>query len=134
MKEKEIIGKIVNALSEIEEATAIAADNFTEERDANMIVVGIEKTTQVNVGLPDYEYRLSIVIDCFIEDDKDAEVFNGIEKNVRRIVDAYVNREKPLDSLFEEIPVVGFFFDDEDRMIDDKSNRAVLYCKIIASF
>lgn len=134
MKEKEIIGKIVNALSEIEEATTIAADDFTEERNANMIVVGIESTTQVNVALPDYQYRVSIVIDCFIDGDADGEVFNDIHRNVRRIIDEYEHKDKPLDSLFEEIPVVGFFFESEDRTLDDKSNRAVLYCNVIASF
>lgn len=49
MKEHEIIQKVLNALSSIEDATAIESTDFTEERDANMIVVGIDNTTQVNV-------------------------------------------------------------------------------------
>lgn len=134
MKEKEVVEKLVNILSEIEDATTIASTDFTEERENNMIVVGVENTTQVNVGLPDYEYRVSIVIDCFIEGDENAETFNSIHKNVRRIIDEYEHKEKPLDSLFEEIPVVGFFFENEEEMIDDKSNRVVLYCNVIASF
>ena len=134
MKEAEIIGKIVNALSDIEDATAISASDFTDERDAYMIVVGIESTTQVNVNLPDYQYRVSIVIDCFIDDDADGAKFNEVHKNVRRIIGEYEHKEKPLDSLFEEIPVVGFFFENEDITVDDKSNRAVLYCNVIASF
>lgn len=134
MKEKEVVEKLVNILSEIEDATTIASTDFTEERENNMIVVGVENTTQVNVGLPDYEYRVSIVIDCFIEGDENAETFNNIHKNVRRIIDEYEHKEKPLDSLFEEIPVVGFFFENEEEMIDDKSNRVVLYCNVIASF
>ena len=96
MKEKEVVEKLVNILSEIEDATTIASTDFTEERENNMIVVGVENTTQVNVGLPDYEYRVSIVIDCFIEGDENAETF--------------------------------------EEMIDDKSNRVVLYCNVIASF
>ena len=134
MKEKEIIEKFTNILSEIEDAKTISATDFSEERENNMIVVGIENTTQVNVGLPDYQYRVSIVIDCFIEGDEKAEVFNEIHNEVRRILDEYEHKEKPLDSLFEEIPVVGLFFENEEEMIDDKSNRVVLYCNVIASF
>lgn len=134
MKEKEIIQKFVNALSEIDGAKAIAANDFTEEREPYMIVVGIDNTTQVNVGLPDYQYKVSIVIDCFVDDDLDGTIFDEIHKSVRRVIDEYDHKDKPLDALFEEIPVVGFFFDYEDRTVDDKSNRAVLYCNVIASF
>lgn len=134
MKEKEIVEKLVNAFAEIEDAKAIASTDFSEERENNMIVVGVETTTQVNVGLPDFEYRVSIVVDCFIEGDADGENFNNIHKNVRRVIDEYEHKDKPLDSLFEEIPVVGFFFENEEEMIDDKSNRVVLYCNVIASF
>jgi len=134
MKEKEIVEKLVNAFAEIEDAKAIASTDFSEERENNMIVVGVETTTQVNVGLPDFEYRVSIVVDCFIEGDDDGETFNNIHKNVRRVIDEYEHKDKPLDSLFEEIPVVGFFFENEEEMIDDKSNRVVLYCNVIASF
>ena len=86
MKEKEIIQKFVNALSEIDGAKAIAANDFTEEREPYMIVVGIDNTTQVNVGLPDYQYKVSIVIDCFVDDDLDGTIFDEIHKGVRRVI------------------------------------------------
>jgi hypothetical protein len=39
MMEKQIIQKIVNALSSIDEATVIPYNDFTEERQQNMVVV-----------------------------------------------------------------------------------------------
>ena len=134
MKERELIQKFVNILSEIDGSTAISATDFTEEREANMIVVGIESTEQVNPLLPDYAYTVSIVVDCFIDSDEDGEIFRGIHKEVRRILDEYVNKEKPLESMFEEIPVVGMFPDTENETIDDKSNRVTMTYRVIASF
>ena len=43
MKVKEIIERVVEVLKNIEGAVAIPAQDFTEEREPNMIVVGIRK-------------------------------------------------------------------------------------------
>jgi|GEM_PF-3645577 len=70
MNENEIVNCLINALS-VENTHIIKTDDFTVEREANMIIVGIESTTQVYPTLPDYEHNLSVVIDCWIsEDDK----------------------------------------------------------------
>lgn len=134
MKEHELIQKVLNALSSIEDATAIESTDFTEERGDNMIVVGIEDTTQVNVGLPDYSYRMQIVVDTFIEGDNDGSKFTSTYKEVQRIMNQYVLNDKALNDLFEEIPVVALFFENLDLAIDDKSNRAVFEYTIITSF
>ncbi len=134
MKEHEIIKKVLNALSNIEDATAIESTDFTEERSDNMIVVGIDSTTQVNVGLPDYSYRLQIVVDTFIEGDNDGSKFKSTYNEVQRIMTQYLLNEKSLSDLFEEIPVVGLFLENCGFSIDDKSNRAVIEYNIITSF
>lgn len=134
MKEHEIIQKVLNVLSDIEDATAIESTDFTEERDSNMIVVGIDSTTQVNVGLPDYSYRLQIVVDTFIEGDNDGETFTETYKEVQRIMNQFVLKDRALGDLFEDIPVVGLFFENCDFSIDEKSNRAVFEYNVIASF
>lgn len=46
----------------------------------------------------------------------------------------YVLNDLALSDLFEEIPVVGLFFENCDFSIDDKSNRAVFEYTVIASF
>ena len=71
MKEKEIIQKVIDLIGNIDDVTVISAFNYSEERTPNMVVVGIDKVEQMNVGLPDYRYFLSITIDSFIEDDPD---------------------------------------------------------------
>ena len=134
MKEHEINQKVVNALASIEDATVIESTDFTEERQDNMVVVGVDNATQVNVGLPDYSYRLQIVVDTFIEGDNDGSKFERTYKEVKRRMDEYVLKEKTLDYMFEEIPVVALFFENLDVSIDDKSNRAVFEYTIIASF
>lgn len=133
---KEIVDRIIDAL-QIDDATTIAANDFTEERAANMIVVGIESKKPFhdeNPFVPDYEYELSIVIDTFIDEDEQGELFEKTLEAVMRILDQYALKEKPLEELFGSIPVVGFWLEDCTRSISDKSNRAALSYKIVASF
>ena len=134
MKEKEIIQKIIDLIGNIEDATVISAFNFSEERTPNMVVVGIDKIEQMNVGLPDFKYSLNITVDSFIEDDPECEMFHDILRNVKRIIFKYVMREAPLDEAFQEIPIVGWINYGEDISITNESNRAVLNSELIASF
>ena len=87
-----------------------------------------------NPFLPDYEYDLSIVVDTFIDVDRTGEVFEKTVEEVQRILGEYALKEKELDGLFGSIPVVGFWEEDTERMIDDKSYRATLSYKVVASF
>ena len=135
MKESEIINKVVNVLSEVEKSKAIAVTDFTEDREENMIVVGIERTTNVNPFLPDFEYDLNIVIDTFIDGDGDGKLFRDTVEKVRMTLDKYVQMgEYSPSELFEEIPVVGMWFVDAEYAINDKSNRCSLSYKVVASF
>lgn len=66
----ENIKSIIEKNDELSEVKVIAADDFSDERDIYMVVVGITDETNVNPGLDDYEYKLSIVVDTFITDDE----------------------------------------------------------------
>lgn len=134
MKEKEIIQKVIDLIGEVENATVISAFDFSEERDPHMIVVGIDKTEQVNVGLPDYRYTLNITIDSFIEDDPDGELFHNILSTVQEKTYKFINREASLETAFQEIPIVGWINSDIDITITAESNRAILNSELIASF
>ena len=134
MKEKEIIQKIIDLIGEVENATVISALDFSEERGPHMIVVGIDKTEQVNVGLPDYKYTLNITIDSFIEDDPDGELFHNILSTVQEKTHKFINREASLETAFQEIPIVGWINSDIDITITAESNRAILNSELIASF
>jgi hypothetical protein len=134
MQEKELIGKVVNLLSDIDDAETRSAFDFEEFRSQNTISVGIENTTQMNVGLPDYKYSLRILIACFINEDSDGTIIDSIRAEVVRRLSRFILNEGELSELFEEIPVVGFFFTGEQNTTDETSNRAILTYDIIASF
>ena len=134
MKEKEIIQKVIDLIGNIDDVTVISAFNYSEERTPNMVVVGIDKVEQMNVGLPDYRYYLKVIVDSFIEDDADGELFHDILANVKMKIYRYINGEASLIEAFQEIPVVGWINSGTDISITNESNRAVLTSELIASF
>lgn len=134
MKEKEIIQKVIDLIGNIDDVTVISAFNYSEERTPNMIVVGIDKVEQMNVGLPDYRYSLNVTIDSFIEDDPNGTLFHDILANVKMKIYRYINGEASLTEAFQEIPVVGWINSGTDISITNESNRAVLTSELIASF
>ena len=134
MKEKEIIQKVIDLIGNLDDVTVISAFNYSEERTPNMIVVGIDKVEQMNVGLPDYRYSLNITVDSFIEDDPDGALFHDILTNVKMKIYRYINGEASLTEAFQEIPVVGWINSGTDISITNESNRAVLTSELIASF
>lgn len=134
MNEIEIIQKVINLIGNIEDAKVISAHDYTEEREANMIVVGIGQVEQLNVNLPDYKYGLNITIDCFIEDDKAGEIFNDILNTVREKINNYVNKGADLDTAFEGIPIVGWINMNIETSISAESNRAIITSDLIASY
>ena len=134
MKEKEIIQKVIDLIGNIDDVTIISAFNYSEERTPNMIVVGIDKVEQMNVGLPDYRYSLNVTVDSFIEDDPDGKLFHDILANVKMKIYRYINGEASLTEAFQEIPVVGWINSGTDISITNESNRAILTSELIASF
>lgn len=134
MKEKEIIQKVIDLIGNIDDVTVISAFNYSEERTPSMIVVGIDKVEQMNVGLPDYRYSLNITVDSFIEDDPDGTIFHDILANVKMKIYRYINGEASLTEAFQEIPVVGWINSGTDISITNESNRAILTSELVASF
>ena len=134
MKEKEIIQKVIDLIGNIDDVTVISAFNYSEERTPNMIVVGIDKVEQMNVGLPDYRYSLNVTIDSFIEDDTDGMLFHDILANVKMKIYRYISGEASLTEAFQEIPVVGWINSGTDISITSESNRAILTSELVASF
>lgn len=131
MKQNEIIESIVNALS-IENTKIIKTSDFTTERESNMVIVGIDKCQRVYPQLPDYEYQLSVVIDCWIADDENAAEFERIKAETQAFFNEIVETRN--FEIFGEIPVVGFLENGIDESITAESNRAELNFLIYASF
>lgn len=78
---REISLKVLNKIKTVsDKVKMIYAADFTEDRQPYMVVVGITDKTQVYPTLPDYEYKISIVIDTFIlDDDKRSNRTRNIE-------------------------------------------------------
>lgn len=71
-QERDLIQKFIEKLDAITEddVTVIAAKQQLEKRTSNMVVVGVTNVSNVNPTLPDYDFTVQILIDCFIKDDR----------------------------------------------------------------
>lgn len=137
--EESIKQKIINALQSDDESYEVvnSIDN-SEIRGINMVAVAIDETTQVNVGLPDYKCIMSLYVSTHITEDAEGELFKETVEKVENILNPFILKEAPLCDIFEEVPVVGFFFDSERKMVVDdiygKCNLAHLKYTIITSY
>lgn len=121
---KEIINKILAKLKPLsKQVKFIDSDDFSEERQPYMVVVGITEKNKIYPTLEDYEYRISIVVDVFIADDEKGQIANLIYTGVEGELNRYVNKILSLADIFEELPVVGFIYESMNHTLDDVSNR-----------
>lgn len=121
---KEIINKILAKLKPLsKQVKFIDSDDFSEERQPYMVVVGITEKNKIYPTLEDYEYRISIVVDVFIADDEKGQIANLIYTGVEGELNRYVNKILSLSDIFEELPVVGFIYESMSHTLDDVSNR-----------
>lgn len=138
MFEKEIINKLTDFIQQLfdddnDDLSVISYDEFLEERTSVMVIVGIESTTQVNHGLDDYQYDVSITIDSLIADDLKGERFNLVYKKIDEAFRDFLVKIKPLDELFDEIPAVGFLSTGNNFSITSDSNRATKTFQLFTS-
>ena len=133
-----IIGKLMNALRGDERYEVIESLDNSEIRGANVVSVGVDETTQANAALPDYRSKISVYVSSHVSEDDTGQSFRDICQEVMRRLGKCALQEAPLSSLFEEVPVVGFFFDRSKMMtVDDtygKCYLAHLEYTVITSF
>ena len=96
-----------------------------------MVVVGITDEIQIYPTLPDYEYKLSIVIDTFIVDDDEGKIAESIFKEIKTTIKAQGN--KNVSDIFDELPVVGFIYEGSSHTITAESNRYELNYSVYVS-
>lgn len=114
--------------------TVIPIRDYTDERDQNMIVVGISNTTNVNPTLPDYDYTVDILIDCFLDEDKQGYFFQQIKNEVLDYLEKYLMNQQLIPQMFPNFPVVGLFLNSITNATDDQSNQCTISLQVIASF
>ena len=138
MNDGMIIGKLMNALRGDERYEVIESLDNSEIRGANVVSVGVDETAQANAALPDYRSKISVYVSSHVSEDDTGQSFRDICQEVMRRLGKCALQEAPLSSLFEEVPVVGFFFDRSKMMtVDDtygKCYLAHLEYTVITSF
>lgn len=135
MYEKKIIDDVVQYLSQVEGAKCIAYDDFTEEREKAMIVVGIDNTEQVNFGLDDFRYSMTVLLDVMIDSDKDGSTMDALKESVLDVLHPIFDDPERYGDVFADLDrIVYFHFDSMDASVSERSLRAEINIEIIGSF
>ena len=135
-EERELVQKLVEKLDEItaDDVTVIASKEQNEQRDSNMVVVGVTNVDNVNPTLPDYDFSVRILVDSFIEDDKDGYKHDQIVEAVETYLETYLDDQKRLAELFDDIPIVGMFLRGISNSANNESNQTFIELQVIGSY
>ena len=135
-EERELINKLVEKLNAItaDDVTVIASKEQNEERSSNMVVVGVTNVDNVNPTFPDYDFSVRILVDSFIEDDKDGYKHDQIVEAVESYLETYLDDQKRLAEIFDDIPIVGMFLRGISNSANEESNQTFIELQVIGSY
>ena len=135
-KEIEVVELLVKKIDQQtgDNIQVIKSNDFTEERGSFIVVIGITSSTQVNFGLPDYQYNVQINIDCFIDEDKEGYIFEQTKNQILSYLETFIMDQSRLNELFDDIPIVGLIFDGISTSVTQESNKCMIQFKAIASY
>lgn len=135
-REKELVDHLVNKIKDqvSQNVQVIAASDFTEERKDYVVVVGINNTVQAHPFVPAYQYNLEIIVDCFIDSDKEGYIYNQVKDQILGYLEPYIMDKNKLGELFDPIPIVGFFLEGVSNSTTDQSNKAIIGFRVVASY
>ena len=135
-EQRDLIAKFVEKLDAVttEDVRVIASREFSEEREENMVLVGVTNVTNVNPTLPDYDFTVQILIDNFIKGDEDGYKHDQIVAAVEDYLEIYLNDQSRLAELFDDIPIVGMFMLSESNSATDQSHQTFIQLQVIGSW
>ena len=135
-QERDLIQKFIEKLDAITEddVTVIAAKQQLEKRTSNMVVVGVTNVSNVNPTLPDYDFTVQILIDCFIKDDRQGYKHDAIVETIDDYLEEFLNDQSRLGQLFQQIPIVGMFLLGKNNTANDDSNQTFIQLQVIGSY
>ena len=114
------------------EVSVLLSSDYQEERIPFMVILGFDSHEVINVGLKDYRLHLKIIVDFFIEDDREGYFFKQTKDQIEEYIEKkYLLTRNNFDKLDQSI--VGFFLEDAKNFVTDESNRAELYYQLISS-
>ena len=134
--EQDLIDIVVQKLKEntTQDVTVIPMRDYTDDRTQNMIIVGISNVTNVNPTQKDYDYTLDILVDCFLDQDKQGYFFQIIKNEVLDYLEKYLMNQQLLPEMFDDFPVVGMFLNGISNSTTEESNQTNISLQVIASF
>lgn len=127
----EEITEALKTYLEMPEATVIDTEEFEQFTESVMIVVSVDTVTQVNSGLQDYEYQCNVALNSFISDDENGQIFKKVRKQITNRLTGINN--SVFDSVFANIPVVGYIFESTTKSLGENSNIQTSTFKIYTS-
>lgn len=135
-EERELVQKLVEKLDEVtaDDVRVITSKDQKEQRTSNMVVVGVTNVDNVNPTLPDYDFSVRILVDSFIEDDKDGYKHDQIVEAVETYLETYLDDQKRLAELFDDIPCVGLFLRGISNSANEQSNQTFIELQCICSY
>lgn len=130
-----IIKDFIAALSGIQDVQVFDSQDFSTKRTSNIIIVGIDNIEQMNFGLPDYKYDVTISVDTFIDSDLSGETFKRTCNEVRNTLSGLTEEIHPNFDLFflNSHNVVGFLTGPSQFTLLDASHHATFKYQIITS-
>lgn len=133
--EQEILESLKEQLTNVvtnNNVCVITSKDYQEQRDPFMVVLGIPSFQVVNVGLKDYKITLKIIVDFFIDNDKEGYFFNETRDQVQDYLEKeYLLTRNKLTNIHESI--VGMFLDDVKCFTTQSSNRCEMYYSLIST-
>ena len=126
--------QIKNAVTN-DNVMVLKTSEYQQEREPFMVIIGIdgyELFGNAHVGLKDYRITLKIIVDFFIEDDKEGYFFKQTCNQIQNFMqENYLLTRMKLTDIHESI--VGCFLDDVKHFVTDESNRTEIYYTLISS-
>lgn len=106
--------------------------DYQEQRDPFMVVLSISSFDVINVGLKDYKIILKIIVDFFIDKDRQGYFFNQTKDQIQEYLEKeYLLTRKKLQNIHQSI--VGMFLEDVKYFTTDSSNRCEMYYSLIST-
>lgn len=135
-EQRDLIAKFVEKLDAItaQDVKVIPSREFSEEREENMVLVGVTNVTNVNPTLPDYDFTVQILVDNFIKGDEAGYKHDQIVEAIDDYLEIYLNDQSRLAELFDDIPIVGMFILSETNSATDQSHQTFIQLQVIGSW
>ena len=115
MNEKAILTKLKNFFTNVDDELQVRLVTDSEEKRESPFTLSLRffKIDNMNEGLPDYNCTLHLILDCFIENDPDADLFYEMKSKIDSIVERMTDRFTPIGERMPGIDgLVGSFYDD----------------------